>query len=81
MDQKQSIINGEVFLPKIINVESKPTFKETHTRITTYIENNLHIIIKLLQEHNQIDSITAFINDSIRYYLMKEKNDYSSNDY
>lgn len=81
MDQKQWIINGEVFLRKIINVESKPTFKETHTRITTYIENNLHIIIKLLQEHNQIDSITAFINDNIRYYLMKEKNDYSSNDY
>ena len=81
MDQKQWIINGEVFLPKIINVESKPTFKETHTRVTTYIENNLHIIIKLLQEHNQIDSITAFINDSIRYYLMKEKNDFSSNDY
>lgn len=81
MDQKKWIINGEVFLPKIIDVESKPTFKETHTRVTTYLENNLHTIIKLLQEHNQIESISGFINDSIRYYLMKEKNDYSSNDY
>ena len=62
------------FRLKFIDVESKPTFKETHTRVTTYIENNLHIIIKLLQEQNQIDSILAFINDSIRYYLMKEKN-------
>ena len=81
MEQKKWIINGEVFSPKIIDIEEKPLFKDTHTRVTTYIENNLHTIIKLLQEYNQIDSITAFINDSIRYYLMKEKNDYSSNDY
>lgn len=81
MEQKQWMINGEVFSPKIIEIESKPTFKDTHTRVTTYIENNLHTIIKMLQEHQQIDSITGFINDSIRYYLMKEKNDFSNNNY
>ena len=40
MEQKQWILNGEVFSPKIIEIESKPTFKETHTRVTTYIDGD-----------------------------------------
>lgn len=77
MEQKQWIINGEVFSPKIIQVIEKPKFKDTHTRVTTYIENNLHIIIKMLQDEGQIESISSFINESIKYYLMNEKNAFS----
>ena len=80
MEQKQWVLNGEVFMPKIIDVTEKPKFKDTHTRVTTYLENNVHVIIKLLLENGQIDSISSFINDSIKYYLMKEKNDFSSNE-
>lgn len=36
MEQKQWLINGEVFMPKIIDVAEKPKFKDTHTRVTTY---------------------------------------------
>ena len=81
MDKKEWIINGEVFMPKIIDVTEKPKFKDTHTRVTTYLENNLHVIIKLLQEQGQIESISGFINESIKYFLMKEKNDFSNNNY
>ncbi|RKQ12138.1 hypothetical protein [Ureibacillus endophyticus] len=81
MEKTQWVINGEMFSPKIIDVATKPKFKESHTRVTTYLENNLHVIIKMLLEHGQIESISGFINESIKYYLMKEKNDFSSNDY
>lgn len=80
MKEKQWVLNGEVFQPKIIDINAKPKFKDTHTRVTTYLENNLHVIIKLLQDHGQIDSISGFINDSIKYYLMKEKNDFGGDE-
>lgn len=80
MEEKHWIINGEVFAPRIIEVSEKPKFKDTHTRVTTYLENNVHVIIKLLQEHGQIESISGFINESIKYYLMHEKNDFGSSE-
>lgn len=76
--EKQWLIDGKVFVPNLAPTQGKPTFKESHTRTTTYLENNLHILIHLLLEHGQIESITAFINDSIKYYLMHEKNDFGS---
>lgn len=81
MMKEQWMIDGKVFIPKIESVQEKPTFKDSHTRVTTYLENNLHLIIQMLLEHGQIESITGFINDSIKYYLMNEKNDFTSNDY
>lgn len=80
MMEEQWMIDGKVFVPKIESVQEKPTFKESHTRVTTYLENNLHVIIKLLQEHGQIETISGFINDSIKYYLMKEKNEFGSSE-
>lgn len=80
MTKEQWMIDGKVFIPKLEPIQEKPTFKESHTRITTYLENNLHVIIQILQEHGQIESITGFINDSIKYYLMHEKNGFSIND-
>lgn len=57
MKQKQWLLNGEVFMPKIINVNEKVKLKDSHTRVTTYLENNVHVIIKLLVEAQQIESI------------------------
>lgn len=65
-------IDGELFLPKIIDKEKIPTFKEKHVRVTTYVEKNLHIIIQLLLEGGQIDSITQLVNDSLKFYLMEK---------
>lgn len=79
--EKQWMIDGKVFVPNLAVRQSKPTFKESHTRTTTYIDNNLHILIHMLLDHGQIGSITAFINDSIKYYLMHEKNDFGNTDH
>lgn len=70
--KKEMYINGELFSPKIIDKEKIPTFKEKHVRVTTYVEKNLHIIIQLLLEGGQIDSITQLVNDSLKFYLMEK---------
>ena len=49
---------------------AKTKFHDRHTRYTTYIENNLLIILKMLQETNQIEHISTVINESIKEYLM-----------
>ena len=64
------MIDGKPFEIKL--QKTKPTFQESHTRITTYLENNLHSIVRILQKQKEIESITAFINDAVKYYL-KEK--------
>ena len=70
--EKKLYIDGELFLPKIIDKEKVPTFKEKHVRVTTYVEKNLHIIIQLLLEGGQINSITQLVNDSLKFYLMEK---------
>lgn len=72
---EQMYIDGMKFSPKSIDKKIKSTFKERHTKITTYVENNLHIIIQILREDGQIDSITQLINDSLKYYLMEKFNE------
>jgi hypothetical protein len=67
------LIDGKPFAIK--QQAKKPTFQESHTRITTYLENNLHSIVKILQEQKQIESITSFINDSVKHYLMEKFQD------
>lgn len=64
------LIDGKPFPIKL--QEKKPSFQESHTRITTYLENNLHGIIRILHQQQKIDSITAFLNDAVKHYL-KEK--------
>ncbi|MEL4024037.1 hypothetical protein [Lysinibacillus endophyticus] len=81
MQQEEWMIDGKVFIPKIKTLQQKPLFKDSHKRITTYVENNLHLIIQMLLEHGQIESITSFINDSIKYYLMHEMNGFKNNNY
>ncbi|MFD2679257.1 hypothetical protein [Bacillus seohaeanensis] len=61
-------IDGKPFVPKPI--KKKQTFAETHVRITTYLEKNIHQIIRMLQSQGQIESITKFVNDSVKEYLM-----------
>lgn len=74
-------IDGELFSPKIITKEKLPTFQEKHVRMTTYVEKNLHIIIQLLLESDQIDSITQLVNDSLKFYLMEKVHCPKENDY
>ncbi|MFD2443708.1 hypothetical protein ACFSO7_06885 [Bacillus sp. CGMCC 1.16607] len=63
------LIDGKPFALK--QQEKKPTFQESHTRITTYLQNNLYSIVKILQKQNQIESITSFINESVKHYLLE----------
>lgn len=65
-------LNGEPFAIKDQPV--KLSFDMTHTRITTYLENNIHQIVRILLKQGQIDSITKFINDSIQDNLLKNYN-------
>lgn len=65
-------IDGIEFSPKHVEKKTVPTFKERHTKLTTYVENNLYIIIQMLKEDKQIESVTQLINDSLKYYLMEK---------
>jgi hypothetical protein len=67
------LIDGKPFVVK--QQAKKPTFQESHTRITTYLENNIYSIVKILQEQDQIESITLFINKSVKHYLMDKYQD------
>lgn len=65
----QLFIDGKPFVPK--QIPKKQSFNETHIRITTYLEKNVHQIIHMLLEQGQIESISKFINDSIKEHLMQ----------
>jgi hypothetical protein len=67
-ENKQLFIDGKPFVPK--PMKKKQTFADTHVRITTYLEKNIHQIIRMLQSQGQIESITKFVNDSVKEYLM-----------
>ncbi|MBG9545511.1 hypothetical protein ABE29_22995 [Cytobacillus firmus] len=69
-DQEQLYLNGKPFHVK--QQPKKQSFNETHVRITTYLEKNVHQIIRMLQKQGQIESITKFINDSVTEYLMNQ---------
>ncbi|UGB30585.1 hypothetical protein [Metabacillus sp. B2-18] len=70
---KQMFIDGRPFIPK--QQQKKQTFDDTHVRITTYLEKNVHQIVRMLQKQGQIESITKFVNDSIKAYLLNEFHD------
>lgn len=70
------MIDGNHFVPK--SQQKKQSFSDNHVRITTYFEKNVHQIIKMLQEQGQIESITKFVNDSIKAHLLNEYNDRSN---
>lgn len=70
----QLYIDGKPFVPR--QMPKKQTFNDTHVRITTYLEKNVHQIIHMLLEQGQIESISKFINDSIKEHLM---NNYHNN--
>ena len=72
-DQQQIYLNGKPFHVK--QQAKKQSFNETHLRITTYLERNVHQIIRMLQKQGQIESITKFINDSVKDYLMNQYQD------
>lgn len=74
LEQETFFLNGKIFIPK--QKQKKETFADSHVRITTYLEKNVHQIIRMLQKQGQIESITKLVNDSIKEYLMKE---YSNN--
>ncbi len=67
-------IDGKQFVPKELPTQQKKkeSFMDTHSRYTTYLEKNLLHIIRMLQESGQIESITKFINDSIKERLMSK---------
>lgn len=67
LNQEHFILDGKPF--RVKSQKRKQSFAETHVRTTTYLEKNVHQIIRLLQNQNQIESITKFINDSIKHYL------------
>jgi predicted nucleotide-binding protein (sugar kinase/HSP70/actin superfamily) len=73
LNQEQPYLNGKPF--KMKSKPVKQPFTETHVRITTYLENNVHQIIRMLQKQGQIESITKFINDSVKEYLMNHYQD------
>ena len=72
-DTQQLYIDGKPFVPK--QKKKKPTFEESHVRITTYLSKDIHIIVKMLLSQAQITSITALINDSVKAYLLSEFSD------
>lgn len=72
-EEEQLYLNGKVFHVK--QQPKKQSFNETHVRITTYLEKNVHQIIRILQKQGQIESITKFINDSVKDYLMNHYQD------
>ncbi|MFD1734997.1 hypothetical protein ACFSCX_00325 [Bacillus salitolerans] len=71
-EQNYFMLDGKPF--KLKQQFKKESFSETHVRVTTYLDKNIHQIIKMLQHHKQIESITKFINDSIKDQLMNKYN-------
>ncbi|PKG24280.1 hypothetical protein [Niallia nealsonii] len=71
--EEMLLLNGKPFIPKI--KPKKQSFSDTHVRITTYLEKNVQQIIRILQQQGQIESITKFVNDSIKEHLMNKYND------
>ncbi|WP_433744948.1 hypothetical protein [Falsibacillus pallidus] len=71
--QEYFSLDGKPF--KLKHQSRKQSFSETHIRTTTYLEKNVHQIIRMLQQQNQIESITKFINNSIKYYLTTKYSD------
>lgn len=69
----QMFIDGKPFVLK--QMQKKQSFNESHVRITTYLERNLHQIIHMLLEQGQIESITSLINESLKSYLLNEFHD------
>lgn len=70
-ENNQLFIDGKPFVPK--QIQKKQSFNETHVRITTYLEKNLHQIIHMLLEQGQIESISKFINDSVKEHLLRHR--------
>lgn len=73
LNGEQLYLDGKLF--KMKSKSTKQSFTETHVRITTYLEKNVHQIIHLLQKQGQIDSITKIINDGVKEYLMNHYQD------
>src|SRR5690606_29724160 len=73
LNAEQLSLNGKPFRMKTKPV--KQPFTETHVRVTTYLEKNVHQIIHMLQKQGQIESITKFINDSVKDYLINHYED------
>lgn len=61
-------IDGIAF--KLKTTTSKKKFSDTHVRITTYLEKDLHKTIQLMNNQGYVDSITQIINDSVKSYLL-----------
>ena len=68
----QMFIDGKPFVLK--QIQKKKSFNETHVRITTYLDKNLHQIIHILLEQGQIESISKFVNDSVKEHLLSQYN-------
>lgn len=68
----QMFIDGKPFVLK--QIQKKQSFNETHVRITTYLDKNLHQIIHMLLEQGQIESISRFVNDSVKEHLLSQYN-------
>lgn len=47
----------------------KSRFEDTHTRFTTYLENDLYEQIKGMRQSKQLSSITKLVNAAIHAYL------------
>lgn len=69
-NEQQLFLDGKPFVLK--QKPKKESFAETHIRVTTYLEKNVNQIIRMLQKQGQIESITHFINESIKFYLMEQ---------
>lgn len=69
-DQSSSVflIDGQPFVVK--EQTKRPTFHESHVRITTYLEVEVYKIVKILVAQRQVENITKLMNKSIKDYLM-----------
>ncbi|MFT9057632.1 MAG: hypothetical protein ABF449_13700 [Ethanoligenens sp.] len=47
----------------------KSRFEDTHTRFTTYLENDLYEQIQSMRQSKQLTSITKLVNVAIHTYL------------
>lgn len=68
--KEEFMLDGKPFVP--IQKNRKLTFEESHIRITTYLEKDCHLIVRMLLKQGQISSITALINESVKAYLLNE---------
>ncbi len=55
---------------KLKPTNNKKKFSDTHVRITTYLEKDLHQTIQMMNNQGYINSITQIINDSVKSYLL-----------